>query len=244
MPFPNTNLRLYLKQRISSILTCYDSVAKKDKIKYCRKFIFMIDEWKNPLKDPFFFVKLDHIDSYKPSKYCSNQGCTLFVLAYDFFPSSFEFNLLRFFPLVLSKSLSNWIILLIPCTDTFHIIIERGWRSGGLFFVLNTVPFTAICQFVFIGICHLCYSSVIFFPNNPCFILLSPHIGGNRCFQGSICTWRGVHIYFFDGEIKILVDFYRVSPIITGSSTGIMPKSQHTILGWQNAGTGTFLWYQ
>ena len=45
----------------------------------------MIDEWKNPLKDPFFFIKLDHIVSYKPSDYCSNQGCTLFVLAYDFF---------------------------------------------------------------------------------------------------------------------------------------------------------------
>ena len=73
----------------------------------------MIDEWKNPQNDPFFFVKLDHIDSYKPPEYCSNQGCSLLVLACDFFPSICDFVFLRFFPLVLSKSLSNRIILLI-----------------------------------------------------------------------------------------------------------------------------------
>ena len=136
MLFPNPNLRLCLKQSNSSFLTCYDSIAKKDKIKYERKFISMIDEWKKPLEDPFFFIKLDNIDSYKPSEYCSNQGCALLVLAYDFFPSIFDFNFLRFFPLVLSKSLSNWIELLIPCIDTFHIILERGGRSGGLFMYL------------------------------------------------------------------------------------------------------------
>ena len=156
MPFSNTNLRLYLKQRISSILTFFWYCTKKDKIKYCRKFIFMIDEWKNPLKDPFFFVKLDHIDSYKPSEYCFNQGCTLFVLAYDFFPSIFDFNFLRFFPLVLSKSLSNWIILLIPRTYTFHIILERGGRSGGLFVYSLLAHSNPYVEFLFVGKCHAC----------------------------------------------------------------------------------------
>ena len=129
-------------------MTCYDSVAKKDKIKYDRKFISMIDEWKKPLKDPFFFMELDHIDSYKPSEYCSNQGCSLLVLAYNFFPSIFDFNVLWLFPLVLSKSLSNWIGLLIPCTNTFHIILERGGRSGGLFVYLiqsHSQPYASFC---------------------------------------------------------------------------------------------------
>ena len=156
MPFPNPNLRLSLKQRILSLPTCFWYCTKKDRIKYCRKFIFMIDEWKNSLKDPFFFVKLDHIDSYKPSEYCFNQGCTLFVLAYDFFPSIFDFNFLRFFPLVLSKSLSNWIGLLIPCTCTLHIIIERGGRSGGLFMYLLESYSNQYVGFLFVGKCHAC----------------------------------------------------------------------------------------
>ena len=148
MPFPNPDLRLYLKQRISSILTCDDSVAQNSKIKYCRKFIFRIDEWKNPLKDPFFFVQLDHIDSYNPSDYCSNQGCALFVLVYNLFLLFLISICLRFFPLVLSKSLSNCIGLLIPCTGTFNIILERGGRSGGLFMYLirsHSQPYASFC---------------------------------------------------------------------------------------------------
>ena len=57
----------------------------------------MIDAWKNTLKDPFFFVKLDHINSYNHPEYCSNQGYTLLVLAYCFFPSIFDFDFLRCF---------------------------------------------------------------------------------------------------------------------------------------------------
>ena len=137
-------------------MTCYDSVAKKDKIKYDRKFISMIDEWKKPLKDPFFFMELDHIDSYKPSEYCSNQGSSLLVLAYNFFPSIFDFNVLWLFPLVLSKSLSNWIGLLIPCRYTFHIIIERGGRNGGLFMYLLGSYSNPYVGFLFVRKCHAC----------------------------------------------------------------------------------------
>ena len=129
-------------------LTCFWHCTRKNKIKYYRKFIFMIDEWKNPLKDPFFFVQLDHIDSYNPSDYCSNQGCALFVLVYNLFLLFLISICLRFFPLVLSKSLSNCIGLLIPCTGTFNIILERGGRSGGLFMYLirsHSQPYASFC---------------------------------------------------------------------------------------------------
>ena len=163
-----------------------------------------------------------------------------------FFLLIFDFDFLQIFPLVSCIVQISFQLNLIA--NSLHRYLpyhhRKGWKEWGLVLVLDTVPFTAICQFVFIGICHLCYSSVILFSISPCFILLTPHIGRYRCFQGSICTWRGVHIYFFDGEIKLLVDFGRFSPIFTGSSTGIMPKSQHTMLGWQNARTGTLLWYQ
>ena len=52
---------------------------------------------KNPLKDPFFFVKLDHIDSYKPSKCLVNQGGAHLVLVCNFFSSNFDFVFFRFF---------------------------------------------------------------------------------------------------------------------------------------------------
>ena len=67
----------------------------------------MIDECKNTLKDPFFFVKLDHNNSYNLSKCRSNQGGAHLVLVRNFSPANFDFVFFRFFPLVLSKSLSN-----------------------------------------------------------------------------------------------------------------------------------------
>ena len=97
MPFPNPNLRLSLKQRILSLPTCFWYCTKKGRIKYCRKFIFMIDEWKKPLKDPFSFVKLDHIDSYNLSKCRVNQEGDRLVLVCNFFPSNFNFVFFRFF---------------------------------------------------------------------------------------------------------------------------------------------------
>ena len=65
------------------------------------------------------------------------------------FPSNFDYVFLQVFPLVLFKSLSNWIWLLIPYTGTLYSILKRGGRSEGLFLVLVMVPFTAICQFLF-----------------------------------------------------------------------------------------------
>ena len=56
LPLTNPNLHWTVRQINSLILTCYDSVAQNSKMKYCRKFIFMIDEWQNLPNDHLFFL--------------------------------------------------------------------------------------------------------------------------------------------------------------------------------------------
>ena len=99
-------------------------------------------------KRSVFFVKLDHINLYNLSKCRVNQGGSRLVLVCNFFPSNLDFVFFPIFPLVLSKSLSNWIRLLIPCTGTFHIILERVGRSGCLFVYLmrsHSQQYVSLC---------------------------------------------------------------------------------------------------
>ena len=106
----------------------------------------------------------------------------------------------------------NWIAYSLHRYLTNHP--RKGWKEWRLVYVLaSRVLFKPKHQFVFIGICrHLCYSSVIIVSIINCSIHLTPHIGRYRCFQWSIITWQGIHIYFFDGEIPDFVTFCRVLP--------------------------------
>ena len=144
MPFPNPNVRLYLKQRISSILTFFWNCTKKDKIKYCRKFIFMIDAWKNTLKDPFFFVKLDHNNSYNLSKCRPYQGGAHLVLVCNFSPANFDFVFFPIFPscIVQISFHLNYIAYSLHRYVPYHP--RKGWKKWRLVSVLVTVQFTVI----------------------------------------------------------------------------------------------------
>ena len=109
------------------------------------------------------------------------------------FPSNFDYVFLQVFPLVLFKSLSNWIWLLIPCTGTLSLysILERGGRSEGLFLCLLWSHSQQYVNFYFFGICHFLYLSVIldWFPSTFALsILLTLYIRGSLCFQGIIIT--------------------------------------------------------
>ena len=58
---------------------------------------------------------------------------------------------------------------------------RKGWKKRGLVYVLVRVLFKPIR---WVSVCRempCLYSSMILFSINLCFILLTPHIGGNRC---------------------------------------------------------------
>ena len=92
----------------------------------------------------------------------------------------------------------NWIAYSLQIHLPYHH--RKGWKEWGLVYVLARVLFKPICWVFVCQEMPCLYSSVILFSINPCFILLTLHIGGNGCFQGSICRWRGIHIYFFDSK--------------------------------------------
>ena len=91
MPLRNQKLTLDCKETNSLVLTCDNSVAQNSQSNIFKNIIFMIDEQKNLLNDPFFFLKLGNNNSYKLSKYCSNQGCTFLIQVFNIQLFCFKF---------------------------------------------------------------------------------------------------------------------------------------------------------
>ena len=192
MPLRNPKLTLDCKENNSSILTCDNSVAQNSQSNIFKKIMFMIDEQKNLLNDPFFFVKLGNNNSYKLSKYCSNQGCTFLVQVFNIRLFCFKFwfcYFCKFFSLVLSVSSFKGIRWLIPYRETFYTIIESGGSSTvGTYLDTQRGPFNVI-RHIFLSLkmpfilfcCTDCNLSL-------CSNLLILHIGGYICFQEIIIT--------------------------------------------------------
>ena len=136
----------------------------------------MIDEWKNPLNDPFFFAELYRNDLHKPQEYYHyDQGCALLVLVYDFFFSNFDFVFLRFFPLV-----SKYVFKSMQCSKVPSVPSSKKMEGAGTYLCTCQGPI-----FVQIRKWRLWYLSVIFLSIKVFSICLTLHSSGYRyrCFQ-------------------------------------------------------------
>ena len=119
----------------------------------------MIDEWKNPLKDPLFFAELDHNNLYKPYEYHSDQGSTLLVFVYNFFFSNFLI-VLQFFP---QYSIVKIFFQKHAMTNYFKRYLsqhpQKRWKQQELVCVLIS-PIQSSMSFFFCRKWRLLYPSV------------------------------------------------------------------------------------